>query len=78
MKLWDYSRISTIIFLSLGIKLTFTLVDDSMGNGKPVSSTKSFGRYIKYLPSFLLKSLPILSLTDQTSFRFLKIFSYNI
>lgn len=78
MNLWDYSRISTIIFLSPGIKRTFTLIDDVIGNGKPVSSTRFFGKYRKYFPSFLLKSLPILSLTDQTSFRFLKIFIDNI
>jgi len=67
-----YSNSSTIIFLSC-VKRTFTLTDDK-GNGKPVSSTKSFGRYRKYLPSFLLKNLPKLSLTNSTPLIFFKIF----
>jgi len=37
------------------VKRTLTFTDDSTGNGKPVSSTRSFGRYVKYFPSFLLK-----------------------
>jgi hypothetical protein len=36
----------------------FTFTDFSVGNGKAVSSTKPFGKDMKYLPSFLLKMLP--------------------
>ena len=49
---------STVSLLSPGLKLIFTRIFEVGGKGKDVSSTKSFGRYIKYLPSVLLDMLP--------------------
>ncbi len=53
-----------ISFLPFVSKLIFTFTDDFIGKGKAVSSTKLLGRYTKYRPSFLVKMLPLLELTN--------------
>ena len=53
-----------ISFLPLVSKLILTFTDDFIGKGKEVSSTKLLGRYTKYRPSFLVKILPLLELTN--------------
>jgi len=45
-------------------KDTLTLTDVSVLKGNIESSAKSLGRYIKYLPSFLLNSLPFPELVN--------------
>ncbi len=57
-----------ITLLSPGVKRILTFADNVIGNGKPVSFTKFFGKYMKYLPSFLLKIQPIPSLTNFLTF----------
>lgn len=58
------SYFSIINLFSPGLKLIFTFTFEVGGNGNPVSSTNFFGKYRKYLPSFLLDMLPKLSLTN--------------
>ena len=50
-------------FFSPSLNLILTGTDDSILKGKPVSSTTSLGRYMKYFPSDLLDMLPSPSLT---------------
>jgi hypothetical protein len=53
-----------ISFLPFVSKLILTFTDDFIGKGKAVSSTRLLGRYTKYRPSFLVKILPLLVLTN--------------
>ena len=68
-----------ISFLPFVSKRILTFTDDFIEKGKAVSSTRLLGRYTKYRPSFLVKILPLLVLTNYITpvIKLLYICDYN-